>query len=237
MGRVPRFTEQQVRAAVAAARSYNDVLRAVGLRPAGGNHRTIRKYVDEIWRVPTDHFDGGVARRRKPIPLEQVLVTGSRYSREQLKRRLYEAGLTQRRCERCGQDELWHGARMALVLDHVNGVWDDNRLENLRILCPNCNATLDTHCGRTNRLAVEPARCAQCGGAFHPRSARQRFCSRACGYRGMRRTPRPHTRKVPRPPIGRLRREVAELGYRGTGRRYGVSDNAVRKWLRVASAP
>ena len=49
-----------------------------------------------------------------------------------------------RRCELCGQTESWRGRTMALILDHVNGVPTDNRLENLRIVCPNCAATLDT---------------------------------------------------------------------------------------------
>lgn len=51
-------------------------------------------------------------------------------------------------CEKCGQDENWYGEHMSLILDHINGVNDDHRLENLRIVCPNCNATLPTHCGK-----------------------------------------------------------------------------------------
>src|SRR5215203_1142759 len=99
--------------------------------------------------------------RRQPTPLETILVAGSTYSRGHLKERLFAAGVTHRRCESCGQDERWRGRRMALILDHVNGVADDHRLENLRILCPNCAATLETHCGRKNRLTFEargPAR-------------------------------------------------------------------------------
>ena len=65
---------------------------------------------------------------------------------------LFEEGLKERRCEMCGQDENWHGRTMSLILDHINGVPDDNRLENLRIVCPNCAATLETHCGRKNRI-------------------------------------------------------------------------------------
>jgi HNH endonuclease len=41
---------------------------------------------------------------------------------------------------------------MALILDHINGVRDDNRLENLRIVCPHCAATFETHCGRKTRV-------------------------------------------------------------------------------------
>ena len=63
-----------------------------------------------------------------------------------MKNRLYDEGLKERKCELCGQDENWYGKKMSLILDHINGVNNDSRIENLRILCPNCNATLPTHC-------------------------------------------------------------------------------------------
>ncbi len=122
---------------------------------------------------------------------------------------------------------------MALILDHINGVADDHRLENLRIVCPNCAATLDTHCGRQNRLERVARECPHCGEAFWPAYAAQRFCSRHCALRRTRTpAPRPELRRVRRPPYAHLVREVRALGYAGTGRRYGVSDNAIRKWLR-----
>jgi hypothetical protein len=184
---VPGYTTQQAREAVAASLSYAEALRKLGLRPAGGNHRLFRHYVDEIWRIPTDHFDlrlarvAALTRNRQAIPLELVLVEGSGYNRAKLKRRLYEVGLKERYCEMCGQGEDWHGMSISLILDHINGVPDDNRIENLRIVCPNCAATLDTHCGRKNRIDLEPRECAHCGAAFVPRSSKQRYCSGPCG--------------------------------------------------------
>ena len=128
------------------------MLRHFGLRPAGGNHRRSGAG-SRRWDISTDHFD---ARRRLPRrernPLEEILVERSTYSRGHLKQRLYDEGLKERACELCGQGEQWRGRRMALILDHINGVGDDNRLENLQIVCPNCAATLDTHCGAPNRL-------------------------------------------------------------------------------------
>lgn len=111
VARGPRYTEAQARAAVASSRSYSEVLRRLGMRPAGGNHRTIRRYVEEVWRIPTSHFDARAVsvealQRRARIPLSEVLVEGSTYSRGHLKERLYTAGLKQRRCELCGQAAL-----------------------------------------------------------------------------------------------------------------------------------
>ena len=237
----PRYTEEEARAAIAASGSYTEALRRLGMRAAGGNHRTIRRYAEEVWRIPVEHFDPDAARRaalrRAPIPLRDVLVEGSTYQRSLLKERLFLEGLKERRCELCGQGELWHGRRMSLILDHVNGVHDDNRLQNLRIVCANCNATLETHCGRNTRLPPGERACLRCGTSFAPRNERHRYCSRACGQRapGVG-APRVARRRVERPPYEQLLAEIAALGYLGVGRKYGVSDNAIRKWRRAYEA-
>lgn len=236
----PRYSEDQARAAIAASLTYSEALRRLGMRAAGGNFATLRRYAKDIWQIPVDHFQpyrGAVARPGTARPLTEVMVERSRYSRGQLKQRLFNEGVKQRACELCGQGEIWHGRRMALILDHVNGVANDNRLENLRVVCPNCAATLDTHCGR-NAAVLGPRKCDRCQTTFRPTRAKQRYCSPACGARhGNRHTgPRPQQRRVQRPGYVQLKREVVELGYRATGRRYGVSDNAIRKWLRQYEA-
>jgi len=77
------------------------------------------------------------------------LIENSEYRHtSNLKERLYKEGLKKRECELCGQGEEWRGKKMSLILDHINGTNNDNRIKNLRIACPNCNATLDTHCGK-----------------------------------------------------------------------------------------
>jgi hypothetical protein len=231
---VPRYTEAELRAIVPQLTTLTDVLRHFGLRPAGGNFRLLKGWLDR-WGISTDHFVGTPSpRSREPVPLASVLVEHSRYQRSQLKQRLYETGLKQRRCEMCGQGEEWNGRPMSLILDHINGVADDNRLENLRVVCPNCAATLDTHCGRANRRIVEDQACLHCGELFRPTFARQRYCSRECGTRWERKgRPIPGARRVERPPYEELVAEVAAIGWSAVGRRYGVSDNAVRKWVRV----
>src|SRR3954454_23643658 len=235
------FAEDEVRAAVAESRSYAGVLRRLGLRAAGGNHRTVRKYVEDVWGIPVDHFD----RRReqagagpgRAIPLAEVLVEGSTYHRGHLKRRLLAERLKRPECEMCGQGELWRGRRMSLVLDHINGVHANNRLENLRILCPNCNATLDTHCGRHKTRKHHDRACPTCHELFRPSTGGQRYCSQSCAGRGERnRRAQATRRRVPRPPYEQLVREIDELGYVGVGRKSGVSDNAVRKWRRAYEA-
>jgi hypothetical protein len=209
----------------------------------------------ERWGIPTDHFDPrapilealerGRGKGGRRIPLSEILVENSTYSRSNLKERLFKEGLKTRRCELCGQGEVWKGRRMSLVLDHINGIGNDNRIENLRIVCPNCAATLDTHCGRN---LPRQRKCAGCGRSFAPTHLRHRYCTLTCfnsnrtfdpsmPLSAASRTstmgvPRPATRRVARPPYEQLVREIEATSYVAVGRKYGVSDNAIRKWVR-----
>ncbi len=237
--RGPRFDESQLREAVAASKSWTEVLRRLGYCPSGGNPATVKKYVAK-WSISADHFDpyAGVMNRVRPQakPLAEILVEGSTYSRGNLKRRLYQEGLKRPACELCGQGETWRGRHMAMILDHINGVRDDNRLENLQIVCPNCAATLDTHCGRAIESPPPLRNCDRCGVLFRAKHRTQHYCSRECGVRWdrsrIRGQAKPALRRVARPPREQLLAEIEATSYLAVGRKYGVSDNAVRKWVR-----
>lgn len=236
VSRGPRYSEAEARSAIRHSMSCSEALRRLGMCTTGGSHAILKKYAEK-WGISTAHWDPYAAVRgqghRRRRPLEEILVQHSRFSRNHLKERLYAERVKQPLCELCGQGEVWCGRVMGLILDHVNGVSDDNRLENLRIVCPNCAATLDTHCARKRRLTRVEQECLRCGRSFRPRDNRQRYCSRECGMRWDRSgVPRPGARKVDRPPYQQLLREVQSIGYLATGRRYGVTDNAIRKWIK-----
>jgi hypothetical protein len=237
-GRPLSYTEEQAREAIANSYSWAESLRKLGLCPSGGAWRVLKKYA-EIWGIATDHFDPakciGGNLRLPARSLEEVLVENSTYSRQHVKRRLFKEGLKEPVCEMCGQDEMWHGRPMGMILDHINGVRNDHRLENLRIVCPNCAATLDTHCGRKNRVEKAKRSCRRCKNPFVPGRPEQRYCSRDCGMRWdrsrLRGRPRPTSRRVSRPPYEQLLAEIEATSYCAVGRKHGVSDNAVRKWV------
>lgn len=219
--------------AVAASANIMEVVRKTGRSAGGGTHNIVKKYIKQ-YAIDTSHFETQADRarkiRREPVPLTEVLVENSTYGRTELKARLYKEGLKERKCELCGQGEEWQGKRMSLILDHINGVNNDNRLPNLRIVCPNCNATLETHAGRNVK---NKKKCIDCGAKVAVRGTRCKPClikSESFIQNAIKR------RKVKeRPTQEQLTADIAELGYLGTGRKYGVSDNAIRKWEKTFS--
>ncbi len=105
--------------------------------------------------LSTTHWTGKAHLRGKrnpyvpKIPLSEILIkqSGYRGSTSLLKRRLIEAGLLNQRCSRC-ELKSWLDEPISLHLDHINGSRNDHRLENLRLLCPNCHSQTPTYCGK-----------------------------------------------------------------------------------------
>ncbi|HET9392519.1 MAG TPA: HNH endonuclease signature motif containing protein [Candidatus Rubrimentiphilum sp.] len=123
------------------------------------NWDEIQAYYDlgNSWAVCREYFgfggrtwqkarDRGAIRSRPVLkPLEILLRAGNRSA---IKRRLLKEGILKNECSRCGISE-WRGKPLSIQIDHINGINDDYRLENLRMLCPNCHSLTPTH-GRRN---------------------------------------------------------------------------------------
>ncbi len=139
--------------AAAASNGYASTLRRLGYEPDPALTKWIGRRLRQAG-VDTSHFIGQGWRRgqREPegryaAPLEALLRQGSRVLTNELKRRLLDSGLLPRRCAICG-NHAWNGQPIPLELDHINGDRTDNRLQNLRVLCPNCHAQTPTWRGR-----------------------------------------------------------------------------------------
>ncbi len=147
------WSDEQLVEAVAASTSLMAVLRRLGLQASGSTYPVLRERIAALG-LDTSHFKSkgwnkGLKVTTRPArPLAEVLVENSHcHSTHDLRLRLIKEGVKRPVCEGCG-GTTWRGLPMPLQLDHINGRRHDNRLPNLRILCPNCHAQTETWCGR-----------------------------------------------------------------------------------------
>lgn len=204
--------------------TYTDILKEFGFSGKGGSHLTLKQRIKEE-EIDCSHIQkNNIGRKfpnRKAIPLEEVMIKNSTYSRRSLRERLLKDGILQNKCAICGLTPLWQNKKLVLILDHINGANNDHRLENLRLLCPNCNSQTPTFSGKTRKIKYN---CKECGIKI-TKNSKNKLCKSCISKK--------QPRKVEnRPSKEQLLKEIEKTNYCAVGRKYGVSDNCVRNWLK-----
>lgn len=206
--------------------SFVDLLIKVGLDPYNGNHKTLNQRIKEegfdtsileVNRVKKRKEHMKAIKKGKTYSLDMVLVENSNYSRNNLKRRLLDEGILKNECANCGDQGEWFDEKLTLQLDHINGINNDNRKENLRLLCPNCHSQTETYAGK--RLKAGRS-CVDCGAKVHKNSTRCLTCSKA--YNGVKQRKFEISKEE-------LKSLIAKYPMTRVGKILGVSDTAVRK--------
>lgn len=151
------WTDTDLEKAVSENYSIAGVIKSLNLIPAGGNYKVIKNRIAEL-NLDISHFTGkgwnkGLKMIPKlPIPLNDILVENNNYQSSKLAKRLIKEGVKELKCECCGL-EYWLGKPIKLELHHKNGISNDNRLNNLQLLCPNCHSFTDNYRGKNIKSA------------------------------------------------------------------------------------
>lgn len=175
------WTIQNLEYAVKNSVSMRETLSCLRLHPTGGNYNNIRKHINQN-NFDTSHWLGQAANKGKrfpkePLPLNKILVKNSFYSRNNLKKRLIKDQLLDNtKCNQCSIPPIWNDKALVFEIDHINGVFNDNRIENLQLVCPNCHSQFPTSHGNRNRK-MPPNHCIDCGIEIHHRSKRCCICA------------------------------------------------------------
>jgi Zn finger protein HypA/HybF involved in hydrogenase expression len=148
------YSKETLSEIVSKCSNLAQVCRAYGITSSSGNYKTIKKKIQEF-NIDISHF----TRKLKKVKvservnnIEDILVENSPYQNiSSLKKKILKQGLMEYKCAICGISE-WLGNPLSLQLDHINGISNDHRLENLRLVCPNCHSQTETFAGRNVKL-------------------------------------------------------------------------------------
>lgn len=249
MALIDNFTKEELEKIVAESYSYKEVCRKIGYALTGSNNKTIKNRLEK-YQISTEHFSAFQYPKTERTE-ENVFCLNSTASQCTLRRWYAKRQNINYECHICGQPPLWNGKELTLTLDHINGDNHDNRLENLRWVCPNCDRQLETFAGKNLKHSKEKKTLSE----FNPKTqnlkevniednlnldkVKQKKYCQDCGKEVSSASQgrclecyRLSTRKVERPE----KEELIEilLSHRGNfsqvGRELGISDNAIRKW-------
>lgn len=212
-----KISKDELIVIVQASSSIREILSYFNLKNKGSNYRTLYKKFEED-NIDYTHIKLGLNNNsgRKfnvpKIPLSEILTKNSTYNRSNLKERLISENILKYECFICGQLPEWNNKPLTLQLDHINGISDDNRLENLRILCPHCHSQTENYAGKNKKNKVlKPSQ-------INP---------------NWRCEPNLINRKIERPTKEELEKLLWEKPTSQLAKEFGVSDNAIAKWAKT----
>lgn len=140
--------------------AITDVLEKLHYDKYNGNYKTLLKRIDidklslskmkengRLWRI---NFLKSIGKKNR-VPVMEIFVTDSHHAGSVLKRVILREKLLEYVCQKCKNEGIWNDEKLSLQLDHINGTNTDNRLENLRFLCPNCHSQTHTFSGKRHK--------------------------------------------------------------------------------------
>lgn len=203
-----------------------DLCHKMGIENVGGeDYKEIRQIAEELGiELKFSYKRSAMLKRSPKIEIKDILVENSTYKdATKLKKRLFKEGLKEYKCEKCSITE-WQGEPISLQIHHINGIHNDNRLENIQILCPNCHSQTDTYSGKNSNRELNTK---------YEKSVSKKYIPKEKWLNIL------ETKWVnSHPSKETLCNTFKEIGsFKGVGKLYNVSDNAIRKWFKHYSLP
>jgi hypothetical protein len=224
------YDNQLIKKYIEESTSFAEVLRKLDVDPRGRNYKIVKDAINEL-TIDISHFLGKAHSKnttQRTISWSEILVENSDYILDTgRKRRLIKEGFIEEKCygKGCGVNS-WLGKPLSLQLDHINGNHTDNRIENLRLLCPNCHSQTETFCGKntTKSKKNKDKNTCKCG---KPKSIQSLMCQEC-----FNRTKFDKLTKITWPTNDDLVAMVENSNIYQVSKKLGVSFHAVKKRLK-----
>ena len=138
-----KYTKEYLETNIKKSNSFKELCLNIGVKPS--NSRVWIKIKILEFKIDTSHFKRPIKKSKGSLDDVDVFIENSDLDRGLLKTRIRKQNLMEYRCQICKCDDNWQGHKMPLILDHINGINNDNRIENLRFLCSNCDSIQSTY--------------------------------------------------------------------------------------------
>lgn len=224
------ISKSEIQTSLDTFSTYNQILEHFNLNPYSGTRTTFMSRIKsegyDLSRFEKNHRDymkhlSKSKHNDTKLDLVDILVENSTYPRVHLKRQLIENHIIDNKCSECFVSGTWNNKPLSLQLDHINGVNNDNRIDNLRLLCPNCHSQTSTFSRRNIKVKHK---CLNCGVKISKKYTRCKKCS--CVENGIKSRKFEITKEE-------LINLIKQHPMTKVGEILGVSDNAVRKRCRT----
>lgn len=222
-----QYSKEEIQQIVALSTSLKDFAQKIGYShsPSGDTQKMLK---DRLKSFNTSHFQKSLPTTK--LSFNQIFIENSAVSQSVLRRHYKKGQYTEYKCSICNQEPFWNGKELTLILDHINGINNDDRLENLRWVCPNCNQQLDTTGSKNpaRRKFVKKFYCVDCGKEI------TKNCTRCLACASKQRIVPLEEMQVTRDELKFLIRNKTFIDI---GKQFHVSDNTIRKWCDKFNLP
>ena len=227
MALIDQYSKEELSQIVSQSTSFKEVISKLGYSAAGNNYNTVKKQIEK-YGIDYSHFSLSTPKIKRNE--QNIFIESSTASQHTLRRWYLKGNYTEYKCSICGQEPFWNGKELTLILDHINDKNHDDRLENLRWVCPNCNQQLDTTGYKQMRVEQKPEKkyyCSNCGKEI-THSSNSGLCVKCSNIK---------SRTCERPSRQELKNLIRTTPFTKIGNIFGVSDNTIRKWCLAENLP